>query len=85
MSQLVGSPIREDNAGATDVLDGQAVLAGSVGVTAKSHTAVITLGRGGLARVCQTSALHMTQSKNATSGSNAGVATTPAGSASSAG
>jgi hypothetical protein len=34
-----------------------------VGVTAKDHTAVVTLGRGGLARVCQTSALHMTQSK----------------------
>jgi len=63
--QLIGY-VKADDAdvtGATDVLDGQAVLAGSVGVTAKSHTAVITLGRGGLARVCQTSALHMTQSK----------------------
>jgi hypothetical protein len=63
--QLIGY-VKADDAdvtGATDVLDGQAVLSGSVGVTAKSHTAVITLGRGGLARVCQTSALHMTQSK----------------------
>ncbi len=63
--QLIGY-VKADDAdvtGATDVLDGQAVLAGSVGVTAKDHTAVITLGRGGLARVCQTSALHMTQSK----------------------
>ncbi|HEY5055784.1 MAG TPA: hypothetical protein VII58_06465 [Acidobacteriaceae bacterium] len=65
--QLIGY-VKADDAdvtGATDVLDGQAVLSGSVGVTAKSHTAVITLGRGGLARVCQTSALHMTQSKAA--------------------
>ena len=65
--QLIGY-VKADDAdvtGATDVLDGQAVLSGSVGVTAKSHTAVITLGRGGLARVCQSSALHMTQSKAA--------------------
>lgn len=67
--QLIGY-VKADDAdvtGATEVLDGQAVLAGSVGVTAKSHTAVITLGRGGLARVCQTSALHMTQSKQSAS------------------
>ena len=70
--QLIGY-VRADDAdvtGATDVLDGQAVLAGSVGVTAKDHTAVITLGRGGLARVCQTSALHMTQSKVTEGGSS---------------
>ena len=71
--QLIGY-VKADDAdvsGATDVLDGQAVLAGSAGVTAKSHTAVITLGRGGLARVCQTSALHMTQSKATSSVSDA--------------
>ena len=71
--QLIGY-VKADDAnvtGATDVMDGQAVLSGSVGVTAKDHTAVITLGRGGLARVCQTSALHMTQSKVADAGTSA--------------
>jgi len=71
--QLIGY-VKADDAdvtGATDVLDGQVVLSGAVGVTAKSHTAVITLGRGGLARVCQTSALHMTQSKTGAGGSGA--------------
>jgi hypothetical protein len=71
--QLIGY-VKADDAnvtGATDVMDGQAVLSGSVGVTAKDHTAVITLGRGGLARVCQTSALHMTQTKVADAGASA--------------
>ncbi|HWB32789.1 MAG TPA: hypothetical protein VG714_06425 [Acidobacteriaceae bacterium] len=70
--QLIGY-VKADDAdvtGATSVLDGQAVLAGAVGVTAKDHTAIITLGRGGLARVCQTSALHMTESR-AEAGSSA--------------
>ena len=40
-----------DITGASDVLDGQAVLTGSVLVTAKDHTAPITLGRGGTVRV----------------------------------
>ena len=52
-----------DITGATDVLDGQAVLTGSVSVTAKDHTAPITLGRGGTVRVCQTSMLHVTESR----------------------
>jgi len=52
-----------DITGATDVLDGQAVLTGSVSVTARDHTAPITLGRGGTVRVCQTSALHVTESR----------------------
>jgi hypothetical protein len=52
-----------DITGATDVLDGQAVLTGSVSVTARDHTAPITLGRGGTVRVCQTSALHLTESR----------------------
>ena len=50
-----------DITGASDVLDGQAVLTGSVSVTAKDHTAPITLGRGGTVRVCQTSVLHVTE------------------------
>jgi hypothetical protein len=78
--QLIGY-VKADDAdvtGATDVLDGQAVLAGSVGVTAKSHTAVVTLGRGGLARVCQTSALHMTEGK-ANSASTVASAASDAG------
>jgi len=45
------------------VLGEQAVLAGSVSVTAKDHTAPITLGRGGTVRVCQTSVLHVTESR----------------------
>jgi len=52
-----------DTTGASDVLDGQAVLTGSASVTAKDHTAPITLGRGGTVRVCQTSVLHLTESK----------------------
>ncbi|GAC1426960.1 MAG: hypothetical protein NVSMB62_24620 [Acidobacteriaceae bacterium] len=46
-------------------MDGHAVLAGSVAVTAKDHTAPITLGRGGMLRVCQTSVLHLTESRAA--------------------
>src|SRR5580698_633264 len=63
--QLIGYvPTHDaDVTGATDVLDGQAVLAGSVAVTAKDHTAPITLGRGGTVRVCQTSVLHLTESR----------------------
>jgi hypothetical protein len=49
--------------GATDELDGRAVLVGSVSITAKDHTAPITLGRGGTVSVCQTSVLHVTESR----------------------
>jgi hypothetical protein len=52
-----------DITGASDVLNGQAVLTGSVSVTAKDHTAPIALGRGGTVRVCQTSVLHLTESR----------------------
>jgi len=55
-----------DVSGASDIMDGHAVLSGSVAVTAKDHTAPITLGRGGAVRVCQTSVLHLTESKAAT-------------------
>ncbi len=65
--QLIGyvSTSDADITGATDVMDGRAVLAGSVEVTAKDHTAPVTLGRGGRVQVCQTSALHLTESKSA--------------------
>ena len=63
--QLIGYVNTRDAqvTGASDVLDGQAVLSGSVSITAKDHTAPITLGRGGTARVCQTSVLHVTESR----------------------
>jgi hypothetical protein len=53
-----------DVTGASDTLNGQAVLTGSASVTARDHTAPITLGRGGTVRVCQTSAVHITESKS---------------------
>ena len=63
--QLIGYVNTRDaeTTGASDVMDGQAVLTGSASVTAKDHTAPITLGRGGTVRVCQTSVLHLTESK----------------------
>jgi hypothetical protein len=65
--QLIGYVNTRDAevTGASDVLNGQAVLVKSVGVTARDHTAPITLGRGGTVRVCQTSVLHVTESKSA--------------------
>jgi hypothetical protein len=53
-----------DVTGVSDTLGGQAVLTGSASVTAREHTAPITLGRGGTVRVCQTSAVHITESKS---------------------
>jgi len=50
-------------------MDGHAVLTTAVAVTAKDHTAPITLGRGGTVRVCQTSVLHLTESKAASAAS----------------
>ena len=63
--QLIGYVNTRDAevTGATDEFDGQAVLAGAVSVTAKDHTAPITLGRGGTVRVCQTSELHVTENR----------------------
>ncbi|HEV2618785.1 MAG TPA: hypothetical protein VGU23_02485 [Acidobacteriaceae bacterium] len=65
--QLIGYVNTRDAevTGASDVLNGQAVLTGAAAVTARDHTAAITLGRGGMARVCQTSALHLTENKSA--------------------
>jgi hypothetical protein len=54
-----------DVAGASDVLNGQAVLTKSAVITAHDHTAPVTLARGGAVRVCQTSVLHITESKSA--------------------
>jgi hypothetical protein len=63
--QLIGYVATRDAevAGAKDVMDGRAVLMGSVSVTAKDHTAPIALGRGGTVRVCQTSVLHLSESR----------------------
>jgi hypothetical protein len=63
--QLIGYVNTHDAevTGASDVVEGRAVLTGSVSVTAKDHTAPITLGRGGTVRVCQTSVLHLTESR----------------------
>jgi len=63
--QLIGYVAMKDAdvAGAKDVLDGRAVLMGSVHVTAKDHTAPVTLARGGTVRVCQTSMLQISESR----------------------
>jgi len=65
--QLIGYVSTKDAevTGATDVVSGKAVLAGSVSVTAKDRTAEIALGRGGTVNVCQTSVLHVTESRAA--------------------
>ncbi len=64
--QLIGYvPTRDaEVTGSTDDLDGRAVLTGSASVTAKDHTAPITLGRGGTVNVCQTSVLHVTENRS---------------------
>jgi len=46
--------------GVASVTNGIAVLAGNGTVTAKDHTAEMTLARGGKVRVCSTSGLHVT-------------------------
>jgi hypothetical protein len=65
--QLIGYVNTHDAevSGASDVLNGRAVLTGSAAVTARDRTAPITLGRGGTVLVCQTSALHVTENKSA--------------------
>jgi hypothetical protein len=52
--------------GWTDEVGGQAVLSGSSSVTTKDHSAPIKLSRGGTVRVCQSSALKLTASRDAT-------------------
>ena len=63
--QLIGyvSTRDADVTGAKDVMEGRAVLTGSVSVTARDHTAPIELARGGMVRVCQTSVLHLSESR----------------------
>lgn len=65
--QLIGYvPTKDaDISGTPDVIEGRAVLAGSVAVTAKDHTAAVSLGRGGMVRVCQSSVVHLTESRAA--------------------
>ncbi|WP_263368111.1 nuclease [Edaphobacter bradus] len=52
-------------AGSLEVTNGRAVLVGSTTVTAREHTAEVTLSRGGEIRVCATSGLHVTAGKSA--------------------
>ena len=47
-------------AGALEVSNGRAVLVGNTTVTAKDHTAEVSLTRGGAVKVCATSGLHVT-------------------------
>lgn len=63
--QLIGYVATRDAdvTGAKDVMEGRAVLTGLVSVTARDHTAPIALGRGGTVRVCQTSVLHLSESR----------------------
>lgn len=66
-SQVIGYVPTKDATvtSAQDVLEGRAVLVGSVVVTARDHTAPVSLARGGTVRVCQTSILHLTESRAA--------------------
>lgn len=53
-------------AGELTVNNGRAVLVANTTVTAKNHTADVTLNRGGSIHVCATSGLHITAGKSAT-------------------
>ena len=48
----------------SEVSNGRTVLMGSTNITAKDHTAAVTLSRGGEVRVCATSGLHVTVGKS---------------------
>jgi hypothetical protein len=52
--------------GALEVSNGQALLVGNTTVTARDHTAEMTLNRGGTVHVCATSGLHVTAGKSTT-------------------
>lgn len=52
----------EPGAPAMQLVDGRAMLAGNVTVTAKDHTAPIALARGGEVRACIGTAVHLTAS-----------------------
>ena len=49
--------------GALEITSGKVMLIGSTTVTAKDHTAEVSLRRGGAVRVCATSGLHLTAGK----------------------
>ena len=68
--QSIGSVAMQDAtvAGSLEVTSGRAVLVASSSVTARDHTAEITLARGGAVKVCQTSALHLSSGASSTSG-----------------
>ena len=51
-------------AGALEISNGRAVLVGNTTVTAKDHTAEVSLQRGGKVLVCATSGLHLTAGKS---------------------
>src|ERR1700754_4146427 len=50
-------------AGSLQVSNGRAVLEGASTITARDHTAEVTLQRGGVVRVCSTSGLHLAAGK----------------------
>lgn len=66
--QPIGSVAVQDVtvAGNLAVANGRAILVGSTTVTAKDHTADVTLNRGGSVLVCATSGLHITTGKSTT-------------------
>jgi hypothetical protein len=65
--QPIGSVAVQDAtvAGDLSVSSGRAVLVANTTVTAKDHTADVTLNRGGSIHVCATSGLHITAGKSA--------------------
>ena len=66
--QLIGYVPRRDATvtGWTDEVDGQAVLSGASSVTTRNQAVPIKLSRGGTVRVCQSSQLKLTASKDMT-------------------
>jgi hypothetical protein len=64
--QSIGTVSMQDAtiAGSMEVSNGRAVLVGSTTLTAKDHTAEISLARGGTVRVCATSGLHIAAGQN---------------------
>ncbi|QNI36562.1 nuclease [Edaphobacter albus] len=67
IAQQIGSVGVQDAtvSGALEVSNGRARLLGASTVTARDHTAEVTLQRGGTIRVCSTSGLHLAAGKGA--------------------
>lgn len=65
--QSIGTVAVQDAtiAGPMELSNGRAVLVGNTTLTAKDHTAEISLARGGTVRVCATSGLHVAASQGA--------------------